>query len=62
MLLARRSAYINTTDVLGLDERFLDPLAAHPFGVFFLARAIRANGPILAAVLDHIGEPEGPQL
>ena len=27
----------NTTDVFGLDERFLDPLTAHPFGVSFPA-------------------------
>jgi hypothetical protein len=45
ILLARQSAYINTTDVFGLDERFLDPLTAHPFGVSFLARAIEAIGP-----------------
>jgi hypothetical protein len=44
-LLARRSAYINTTDVFGLDGRFLGPLTAHPFCVSFLARAIEAIGP-----------------
>ena len=39
------SLTLTTPDVFGLDERFLDPLTAHPFCVSFLARAIEAIGP-----------------